>query len=223
MTRRPAVVCRERGGIREIVLQRPVLAIPVLEALANVLDHAESAPTPTVLCSSHPSIFLAGAHLAEIASLDSDTAEAYARRGRAVIDRLTRTSAPVVAAVHGSCSGGGFDLVLGCDEIVAGPRARFHHPGVVRGLITGWGGTDRVPARIGLTNARRALVLGQPIDADRALDLGLVTPTAADPMAEARSRARELAGLHPQRLEMWRTLRGGRFVDRFLAVVVHPW
>ncbi len=223
MTGKPTVRWEVRDGIRVLVIDRPVLALPVLEALADALDRAATDAAPMVLSSSHPSIFLAGAHLAEIAALDRHSAGTYAHRGRAVIDRLTSRPGPVIAAVHGPCSGGGFDLVLACDEIVAGPRATFHHPGAVRGLVTGWGGTDRVPSRLGGPQARRALILGQPIDADHGLRIGLVGTIAGDPVSAARARAGELASIHPRRLEMWRTLRHGRFVDRFRAVVVHPW
>lgn len=223
MTGATPVSCEVRDGVREIVIERPVLALPVLDALADVLGRTDAAPIPVVLCSSHASIFLAGAHLADIASLDRDSARAYAHRGRTVIERLERLPSPVIAAVHGPCSGGGFDLVLACDEIIAGPRARFHHPGAARGLVTGWGGTERVPSRVGGPDARRVLVLGRPVDADRALDLGLVARIVDDPVVAARARALELASIHPRRLEMWRTLRRGRFVDRFRTVMVHPW
>jgi len=223
VTGQHAVRSDARDGILEVVFERPVLALPVLDALASALDRAEADAVPVILRSSHPSIFLAGAHLAEIAALDRHSARAYAHRGRAVIDRLARLPAPVVAAVHGPCSGGGFDLVLACDEIVAGAGARFHHPGAVRGLVTGWGGTERVPSRLGDPEARRALLLGRPIEADDGLRIGLVGTIADDPVTAAHARARELAALHPRRLEMWRMLRHGRFVDRFRAVVVHPW
>jgi enoyl-CoA hydratase len=222
VTGQPAVRTVVRDGILEVVIDRPVLALPVLDALAAALDRAELEAVPVILRSSHPSIFLAGAHLAEIATLDRHSARSYAHKGRSVIDRLTRLPAPVVAAVHGPCSGGGFDLVLASDEIVAGPGARFHHPGAVRGLVTGWGGTDRVPSRLGGSEARRALVLGRPIEAEQALRIGLVGMIADDPAFAAHDRVRMLASIHPRRLEMWRTLRHGRFVDRFRAVVVHP-
>jgi enoyl-CoA hydratase/carnithine racemase len=206
----------------EVVIGRPLLSLEVLRALARRLDEARSQPRPLVVSSSHPSIFLAGAHLAEIASLDAATARPYALAGREVIDRLASFPAPVVAAVHGPCAGGGFDLVLACDEVVAGPGATFHHPGAARGLVTGWGGSERLPARIGHAAARRALVAGEPLRASTAVELGLAVPVQEDPVGAARTRARALARIEPRRLEMWRTLRRGRFVDRFRAVVVHP-
>lgn len=223
MSREPRVRAVEVDGLLELVVERPVLSMEVLHALARRLDQGRGAPRPLVLRSSHPSIFLAGAHLGEIASLDADSARSYALAGREVIRRVASFPAPVVAAVHGPCAGGGFDLVLACDDIIAGPEATFHHPGAVRGLVTGWGGTESLPARVGGAAACRAMVAGEPIGARAAARLGLAGSVHDDPVGAARTRAATLAGIEPRRLEMWRTFRRGRFVDRFRAVVVHPW
>ena len=128
-----------------------------LEALPSSRWPREAVPTPLVLRSAHPTIYLAGADLAEIAALDGPSCADYARRGRVVLERLALYPAPTVAAVHGSCSGGGFDLGLACDWIVAGGAAAFSHPGVRRGLVTGWGGTVRLPVAIGRTAAGMAM------------------------------------------------------------------
>jgi enoyl-CoA hydratase/carnithine racemase len=215
-------VTRE-NGVLEIQLHAPLLAVAVLEALDSTLMAIadDSTPWPVVIRGGHPTIFLAGAHLAEIANLDATSARGYARRGRAVIDRLSHHPAPVVASVHGSCSGGGFDLVLGCDSVVAGPTTTFQHPGAARGLVTGWGGTERLTARIGRRLATAVLLEGRKLAAADALTLGLVHEIDTEPTATARRRARELAVLSPERLATWRQLRDGRFVDRFRAVMVH--
>ena len=95
---------------------------PTFEALVE-----EDPVSPVVLRSAHPSVFLAGAHLAEIAALDAASCKPYADRGRRVVEHIENHPAPAVAAVNGSCSGGGFDLVLACDTIVAGAGASFQH------------------------------------------------------------------------------------------------
>jgi enoyl-CoA hydratase/carnithine racemase len=192
----------------------------MLRAIAQALDRVHAGRRPLVVASDHPRIFLAGAHLAEIAALDGRTSGGYARRGRAVLRRFESHPGPVVAAVHGPCTGGGLDLVLSCDAIVASPSASFSHPGIRRGLVTGWRGTVMLPWSIGRGAARRALLTGEPISAAEAADHGLVIVND-DPVAAARLEAARLAALHPARLMRWRSFKNSRFVDRFRAVVVH--
>ena len=201
-----------------LTFSSPVLAVRVLDDLAARLDELARRPgaRPVVLVSSHPTIFLAGAHLGEIAELDETSCIAYASRGRGVIDRLHRHPAPTVAAVHGSCSGGGFDLVLGCDVIVAGPSASFGHPGVCRGLVTGWGGTVELPSAIGRAPARHALLQGSSLTVDELAARGVVTPVE-DPVVEAaKEMAAALAALHPGRIHAWRSSASGRGAARWL-------
>ena len=212
----------ERGGTVTITISRPILARTVLEELSAVVDDLGAAgrPLPLVLASAHPTIFLAGAHLGEIAELDAAACVPYAELGRSLIRRLADHPAPVVAAVDGSCSGGGFDLVLACDVVVASPRATFSHPGVLRGLVTGWGGTAVLPTALGRQAARRALLEGADIGAHEAILAGVVTEIADDPRSKAVELAGRLHRLHPSRVPLWRLLRESRFVDRFRAVVV---
>lgn len=205
-----------------MLLETPILARQVLSEIADALDllKLDPSPPPLVLASAHPTIFLAGAHLGEIARLDPRSCIPYAELGRSVADRLASHPAPVVAAVHGSCSGGGFDLVMACDAVIASSDATFSHPGVFRGLVTGWGGTARLQQVIGPSAARRVLLEGNDLDAAALKELGMIQTITDDPRAEARATARRLSHLHPSRLPLWRLLRGPTFVDRFRAFVV---
>jgi len=214
------LLTRRCDEIDEVVFQSPILSLAMLAALAETLDRLRVDPRPMVVASSHPRIFLAGAHLGEIASLDGVSSAAYALRGRAVLERFEKYPKPVVAAVDGPCTGGGFDLVLSCDAIVASNAASFSHPGILRGLVTGWRGTVMLPWAIGGGPARSALLTGRPISAKDAADLGLAL-VGQDPVALASLEAVRLATLHPERLRRWRAFRNSRFVDRFRAVVVH--
>lgn len=210
------ITLTETARWARLTLSSPVLAVAVLDALAASLDRlARRSPGKSVvLVSSHPTIFLAGAHLGEIADLDESSCVAYANRGRHIVDQLRHHPAPTVAAVHGSCSGGGFDLALACDLVVAGPSASFGHPGVRRGLVTGWGGTVEVPSAIGWGSASHALLLGGNLTVDQLVAQGVVTP-AADPVVEAATeKASALAALHRERLEAWRSLRSIREIRR---------
>ncbi len=210
-----------RGDATLVTFRRPVLHTAVLAALERVVEALAAHPGPLILASEHPRIFLAGAHLAEIAALDAGSSAAYARTGRQVLARLAAHPGPTVAAVDGACSGGGWDLVQACDRVVAGPRARFAHPGVRRGLVTGWGGTWSLPAALGAAAARGAILTGCELDADDLETSGWVRIATTEVASAAAAEAARLAALHPSRLVAWRSLNSGRFVDRFRAFVVH--
>jgi enoyl-CoA hydratase/carnithine racemase len=220
VSRSLSLICDERSTT--IVLGSPVLARRVLGDIAATLDELREAPSPLplVLASAHPTIFLAGAHLGEIAGLDRRSCIPYAELGRSVVDRLASHPAAVVAAVHGSCSGGGFDLTMACDAVIASPSATFSHPGVHRGLVTGWGGTAGLDRALGPSLLRRALLEGSSLDAATMKELGAVQGIAGDPRAEARAVAGRLGLIHASRLAAWRLLRSSTFVDRFRAFVV---
>lgn len=212
-----------RRGTTVLAFLSPILSVEVLDELYSTLESLaeESGGDPLVLGSAHPSVFLAGAHLAEIAVLDTESSAPYARGGRRVIERLEDYPAPTVAAINGSCSGGGFDLALACDALITGPNARFTHPGIRRGLVTGWSGTTRLASALGSAKARAALLETRDLDADSLSTHGAVQRVAEDPFAIAIETARRLAALNPARRRLWRALRGPGFIDRFHASVVH--
>jgi enoyl-CoA hydratase/carnithine racemase len=95
--------------------------------------------------------------------------------------------APVCAAVNGYCMGGGLDLALACDVRIAHPHAVFGHRGASLGLITGWGGTQRLPRLLGRAKALEMFVAAEKVTAGRALDLGLVQQISDDPVQAAIS------------------------------------
>jgi enoyl-CoA hydratase len=101
---------------------------------------------------------------------------------------------PVVAAIRGYCMGGGLDLALACHARIASRAAVFAHPGGSLGIITGWGGTQRLPRLIGRSRALELLVTGRRLDAEEAFACGLVQTIATDlVVAEAIDRARTIA------------------------------
>ncbi len=93
--------------------------------------------------------------------------------------------APVYAAVSGYCMGGGLDLALACHCRIATPNAIFGHRGAALGLITGWGGTQRLPRLISKGRALEIFVTAEKINAQRALEIGLIDAIADNPVAEA--------------------------------------
>ena len=218
-----AVEIERQPGLSVLTFRSPILSLNILDLLSSILESLaeENAQDPLVLCSGHSSVFLAGAHLAEIANLDVSSSRAYAWRGRRAVRRLENHPGPTVAAINGSCSGGGFDLVLACDAMIAGPGARFSHPGIQRGLVTGWSGTTRLPSALGNAMARAALLETRELDPFSLSFHGAILRTTADPRATAIETARRLASLDPARCRLWRALRGPGFIDRFHASMVH--
>jgi enoyl-CoA hydratase/carnithine racemase len=132
--------------------------------------------------------FSAGAELAEISALDGPSAYEFSKMGQALMDAIDHFPAPVYAAIAGYCMGGGLDLALACHHRIASPHAVFGHRGAALGLITGWGGTQRLPRLIGKGRALEMFVAAEKIIAPQALRIGLVDAIAADPVAEAVRR-----------------------------------
>jgi enoyl-CoA hydratase len=95
--------------------------------------------------------------------------------------------APTIAVVHGYCMGGGLDLALACSRRIAGPHAIFGHRGAALGLITGWGGTQRLPRLVGKARALQTFLAAEKLHPTDALRFGLIESIADDPLAAALS------------------------------------
>jgi enoyl-CoA hydratase/carnithine racemase len=135
-------------------------------------------------------IFSAGADLNEVSHLRGPDASAFATMGQELMNAVANYPAPVYAAIQGYCLGGGLDLALACHYRIASPRAMFGHRGAALGLITGWGGTQRLPRLIGKGRALEIFVSAEKIAAPQALKIGLLDAIADDPVAEAMRRIR---------------------------------
>ena len=134
--------------------------------------------------------FSAGADLEEISALDGPDAYEFSKMGQALMSAIDHFPAPVYAAISGYCMGGGLDLALACRYRIASPHAVFGHRGAALGLITGWGGTQRLPRLIGKGRALGMFVAAEKITAAHALQMGLVDAIADDPVTEAVRRIR---------------------------------
>lgn len=129
--------------------------------------------------------FSAGADLQEISALKAPAALEFSEMGQALMSAIEHFPAWVYAAIGGYCMGGGLDLALACRHRIASPHAVFGHRGAALGLITGWGGTQRLPRLIGKGRALEMFVAAEKLTAAQALQIGLVDAIAADPVAEA--------------------------------------
>lgn len=158
--------------------------------LSACLDRLQGSRTTSVLIiTGAGGLFSAGADLSEISSLDPPTAYDFSRLGQKILSSIGEAAPVTIAAIDGYCLGGGLDIALSCDLRYATPRSSFQHPGTKRGIITGWGGTQRLPRLIGRDAARRMLVAGDRIEALEALRIGLVNGIEEDSLEFARGLA----------------------------------
>lgn len=140
---------------------------------------------PPLVITGNRHFFSVGADLNEIAALTGPEAYAFSEMGQTLMNAIANFPAPVIGAVEGHCMGGGFDLALTCHRRIAAPDAVFGHRGAALGLITGWGGTQRLPRLIGKGRALELFLAAEKISAQRALEIDLVNAIADDPVAEA--------------------------------------
>ena len=141
--------------------------------------------------------FAAGSDLSEV--IDRDLQKALEPIVQGLADQLERLPKPTIAAIDGICMGGGLEVALGCDLRIATPQSRFATPEGKLGIIPGGGATARLPRLVGRGWAMEMLLMGDAIDAERALQIGLITRLvdSADLLGEARNMAEQLAGFAP--------------------------
>jgi enoyl-CoA hydratase len=160
-----------------------------LDHILAVLDD-DPACRAIVITGAGDRAFAAGADIRELAA---ETAGSIGEGDRlAAIDHVGRLRTPVIAAVRGFCLGGGAELAMACDMLVAGDNAQFGQPEIRLGIIPGAGGTQRLARAIGRTRAMELILTGRRIGAAEADRLGLVTMVV--PAEETVARALELAG-----------------------------
>lgn len=198
MTETRPILLSTRGAYAVITLNRPAQLNCLTQATMNELAQAiDAVRSDEQLCAlivtGAGGIFSAGADLSEVAALDATRAYDFSRRGQALLAALSEAAPISIAAIDGYCLGGGLDIALSCDLRYATPRASFQHPGVRRGIITGWGGTQRLPRLIGVDAARRLLVTGDRIDTQEAHRIGLINGIYEDVLGHACHFAEQVA------------------------------
>ncbi len=182
----PARILRLTSPDRTNRLTRAfVLALTV--ALAELKDELKKQLRPLIVAGNRQ-FFSVGADLNEIAALTGPEAYEFSAMGQALMNAIASYPAPAIAAVEGHCMGGGLDLALACHRRIAAPHAIFGHRGAALGLMTGWGGTQRLPRLIGKSRALELFIAAEKVSAARALEIGLVDAIADDPVTEAMSQ-----------------------------------
>ncbi|MFB6303090.1 MAG: enoyl-CoA hydratase/isomerase family protein [Haloferacaceae archaeon] len=182
----------------------------VLDDLDDVLDDLDDAAdadgstgpadahdVPVLVVSGAGRAFSVGADLDLIDGLDAGRAADLSRRGQRVFGRLSALPAPVVAAIDGYCLGGGMELAACADIRIASPDATFGQPECDRGLVPGWGGTQRLARLVGRGRAAEVILTADEYDAETMHRYGFVTELADDPLDRARERAGAFADRSP--------------------------
>ena len=204
------LVLVERDEARRVALvrlNRPrqlnALNGPTMDALCDALEALDRDDEIRVMVvTGNEKAFAAGADISEMAG--ASPIDLLRTNRIAQWDRVRRVTKPVIAAVNGWCLGGGCELAMALDLIVAGEGARFGQPEIKIGIIPGAGGTQRLPRAIGKAKAMEMILTGEPITAAEAERNGLVARVAPDELVveDALSLAAEIAKRSPLALRV---------------------
>jgi enoyl-CoA hydratase len=186
------------GTVWTLSINRPealnALNATVLNEMAEALRTISELPFESaralIITGSGEKAFVAGADIKEISALNEDEAKGFARRGQTIFHELNLLKIPAIAAVNGFALGGGCELALACDFIVAAESAKFGLPEVTLGLIPGFGGTVRLARAVGIRRAREITFTGDLITATEAERMGLVNKVV--PAAELKAAVKAI-------------------------------
>ena len=201
----PLVLIADADGIRRITVNRPdklnALNAATLDALQAAFDAAatDDAVRVVVLTGAGPKAFVAGADIAEMADLRPTEGRDFSLRGQRLMRSIETLPKPVVAMVNGFALGGGLELAMGCHLRIAADTAKVGQPEIGLGLIPGFGGSQRLLRLAGRAATLELCLLGAPVTAERALQLGIVNRVvpAAELEAETLKVATQLAASAP--------------------------
>lgn len=148
--------------------------------------------------------FAAGADIKEMVEMTGLELREHSRGGQAAMNAIERCSRPVIAAINGLALGGGMELALACHIRIAAEGVLLGQPEINLGIITGFGGSQRLPRIVGRGQALQMLLTGTPISAERGLEVGLVNQVVAAEslMEEATKLASEMASKAPVAREL---------------------
>lgn len=192
----------EKAEVATLTINRPkalnALNREVLEGIARILRDVrhEASVRVLIVTGAGDRAFVAGADIAAMSEMSTIEGQEFMRLGHRVMQTFEDLPIPVIAAVNGFALGGGLEMALACDLILASEKARFGQPEINLGIIPGFGGTQRLPHRIGQARARELIMTGEMFDAKAALEWGLVNRVVAaeELIPEARKLAEKIAG-----------------------------
>jgi enoyl-CoA hydratase len=192
--------CKVEDGVALVTLNHPpvnALTPELLTELTTTFDSlAMDDAVKAVVLTGTGRFFVAGADIRVLASIPSSVeGEAMARQGQIILNKIEAFEKPVIAAINGSCLGGGLELAMCCHIRLAAEGTRLGQPEINLGIMPGFGGTQRLPRLIGQSKAMELILTGEPVSAREALSLGLVSQvvSADDLLRQALGLARTMA------------------------------
>lgn len=188
----------EAGEVSIITFSGPganILSTAALVRLIDAMDSLNAGEVKAVVITAEGPTFIAGADIKEMSVFSRKDAAAFAALFHRAMDIIEGFPCPVIAAVNGFALGGGMELTLACDMVIASEAAVFGQPEINLGIIPGGGATQRLPRRVGGLKAKEMIFTGQRINAAEALAAGLVNKVVAKDklMDEAMAVARAIA------------------------------
>ena len=183
-----AIIAEVNHSIAILRFNRPIKRNPLSFSTLQELESSLSALLPrddieAIIFTGTNDVFASGADIRELAQLNPASALEFSRFGQGLFQSIADARQLTIAAINGYCMGGALDLALACDIRIASRSAVFSHPGGKLGIITGWGGTQRLPRIMGRARATELFVTAGRYSSEAALEMGLVS-RVADPVVE---------------------------------------
>ena len=185
------------GAIATLTINRPRVRNAVDQATVEEIDkalalvEADASLRVLIVTGAGDKAFVAGADVAELKDRDPVLGRQQTRRRQEVLTRLEQLEIPSIAAINGWAMGFGLELAMACTLRVAADTAQLGQPEVKLGIIPGAGGTQRLPRLVGMARAMEMILTGEPVDAGKALAMGLVNHVV--PLDRVRAEVRKLA------------------------------
>ena len=182
-----------RDGIAYITVNRPKVLNALNDQTMEELKHVfldirhRNDVRGAIFTGAGEKAFIAGADINELATQSPIDGKERSRRGHHILDIIENLGKPVIAAINGYAFGGGCEIAMACTIRLASDNAKIGQPEVKLGIVAGYGGTQRLPRLVGLGRALEILLIGEPISAQRAFEIGLVN--GVYPQAELLTQA----------------------------------
>ena len=205
-----SILHSESNGIHTLMINREkalnALNVDVMDELENFFISRTWNPgkdKAIILTGAGGKAFAAGADISEFPTMGDSEGRVLSQKGHAIFNAIERCSVPVIAAVNGFALGGGCELAMACHIRIASEHAQFGQPEVKLGLIPGYGGVSRLINLIGRSNGLELLLTGGMINAERALQLGLVSKVVnhEDLMPTVQNIAAKIGAVAPLAVE----------------------
>lgn len=173
------ILLEKNNAVGLITMNRPAvlnaLDIATIEELTKAVMELEQDPSIHVaVLTGKDKAFIAGADIKQMQTMNTLQAATFATKGHHLLQLIENSRLPYIAAVNGYALGGGCEIMMACDLIIASTTAKIGQPEINLGIHPGFGGTQRLPRLVGATKAKELILTGDTIDAQEAAKIGLV-------------------------------------------------